>query len=201
MTSILVVCTGNVCRSPIAEGLLRDALAERFGDAAPHVGSAGTAGWEGDGAMKESVAAAAERGTDISGHVARKVTGTMVEHATLVVAMAAEHRDALSRFDPDTAHKTFTLKELVRLLEELDPVAATAGPEGADAGAAPLAARVAEADTLRRGGFAGNPHDEDVVDPLGMPMESYRAIAWELDEWVSRLVTGLYGPVSVAAGS
>ena len=191
MTSILVVCTGNVCRSPIAEGLLRDALVERFGEHAAHVTSAGTAGWEGDGAMKESVAAAAERGTDISGHVARKVTGTMVEHADLVVTMAAEHRDALSRFSPDTAHKTFTLKELVRLLETL-PAAQGAEP-------ASLPDRVAAADAARAAGFKGNPHDGDVVDPLGMPMESYRAIAWELDEWVTRLVNGLFGGVPAAA--
>jgi protein-tyrosine phosphatase len=195
MTSILVVCTGNVCRSPIAEGLLRDALAERFGEHAElHVSSAGTAGWEGEGAMKESVAAAAERGTDISGHVARKVTGTMVEHAGLVITMAAEHRDALSRFSPDTAHKTFTLKELVRLLEHLEP--AVDAPEPGS-----LTDRVAAADAERRAGFAGNPHDEDVVDPLGMPMDSYRAIAWELDGWVTRLVDGLYGTVPVEAES
>jgi protein-tyrosine phosphatase len=194
MTSILVVCTGNVCRSPIAEGLLRDALVERFGERAPHVSSAGTSGWEGEGAMKESVAAAAERGTDISDHVARMVTGTMVEHATLVVTMATEHRDALSRFSPDTAHKTFTLKELVRVLEKLEPAADSPDPVS-------LSDRVADADVFRRAGFKGNPHDQDVVDPLGMPMESYRAIAWELDGWVKRLVDGLYGSLAVAAGS
>ena len=144
--------------------------------------------------MKESVAAAAERGTDISGHVARKVTGTMVEHASLVVTMATEHRDALSRFSPDTAHKTFTLKELVRLLEQLGPADEATEP-------ASLEGRVAAADAERRAGFTGNPHDEDVVDPLGMPMESYRAIAWELDEWVARLVDGLFGSVAEAAGS
>jgi hypothetical protein len=38
-----------------------------------------------------------------------------------------------------------------------------------------------------------------VVDPLGMPIETYRAIAWELDEWIERLVAGLLGPVSVHA--
>jgi len=196
MTSILVVCTGNVCRSPIAEGLLRDALVQRYGERAPHMSSAGTAGWEGEGAMKESVAAAAERGTDISGHVARKVTGTMVEHAGLVVTMATEHRDALSRFSPDTAHKTFTLKELVRLLEHLDALDPAADP----AVPSSIVDRVAAADAARSGGFEGNPHDEDVVDPLGMPMESYRAIAWELDEWVARLVVGLYGSVVVSTG-
>jgi protein-tyrosine phosphatase len=186
MTSILVVCTGNICRSPIAEGLLRGALVARFGTLAPNVASAGTFGMEGSGARAESVRAAAERGVDISGHVAREITGTMVEHATLVVTMAGEHRDAIARFSPDTAHKTFTLKELVRLLESLPNVAPGVAPDA-------LLKRAAEAEAKRENGFAGNPHDLDVADPLGMPIDSYRAIAWELDEWTTRLVDGLYG--------
>ena len=52
-----------------------------------------------------------------------------------------------------------------------------------------------EADALRRSGFAGNPLDDDVADPLGLPLASYRAVAWELDEWVERLVNGLLGRV------
>ena len=40
-----------------------------------------------------------------------------------------------------------------------------------------------------------NPYDEDIVDPLGMPLETYRAIAWELDDWIDRLLVGLFGPV------
>ena len=192
MTSILVVCTGNICRSPIAEGLLRDALVARFGPRAPNVASAGTQGWEGSEARAESVQAAAERGVDISGHVAREITGTMVQDATLVITMAREHRDAIGRFSPDTAHKTFTLKELGRLLGSLPPPPPGAGPDG-------LEARVREADAARAGGFAGNPHDEDVADPLGMPLESYRAVAWELDESVARLVDGLFGALPRAA--
>ena len=192
MTSILVVCTGNICRSPLAEGLLRDALVARFGSAAPHVASAGTQGWEGSEARAESVQAAAERGVDISDHVAREVAGSMVQEATLVITMAREHRDAIGRFSPDTAHKTFTLKELARLVGSLPPPPSGAGPDA-------LEARVREADAARAGGFAGNPHDEDVVDPLGMPLESYRAVAWELDEWVARLLDGLYGALPRAA--
>ena len=116
----------------------------------------------------------------------------MVEHATLVVTMAQEHRDSIAAFSPDTAHKTFTLKELVRLLEALPRVGPGAEPDA-------LAARVAEAGAKRETGFAGNPHDLDVADPLGMPIDSYRAIAWELDEWTGRLVDGLYGAL-VEAG-
>jgi protein-tyrosine phosphatase len=192
MPSILVICTGNICRSPMAEGFLRATLRRRFGDRAPTVASAGTTGWEGSAAMPESVEAAEERGVDISGHVARRLTRGDVFDADVVVAMAAEHRDAVSRAMPEAADRTFTLKELVRLLEALPP------PTGPD----DLPDRVARADDVRRGGFAGNPHDEDIVDPLGLPLESFRAIAWELDEWTVRLAQSLYGsaPAAAAAG-
>jgi protein-tyrosine phosphatase len=188
MASVLVVCTGNVCRSPIAEGFLRAALLERWGEQAPSISSAGTAGWEGAGAMPESVASAAERGVDISNHVARRLAVEGVREADLVIAMADEHRRAIEWMVPEAGSKTFTLKELVRLLEALPAADPTVPP---DVG---LKERVREADALRRSGFAGNPLDEDVVDPLGLPLESYRAVAWELDGWCSRLADGLFGP-------
>jgi len=185
MAGILVICTGNVCRSPMAEGFLRRSLEQRFGHDAPSVASAGTTGWDGRPAMPESAAAAAERDIDIAGHIARVLERGHVEEADLVVGMAAEHREAVVRSLADAASKTFTLKELVRLLEALP--ASDRPPAPGD-----LRARVAEADALRRSGFAGNPHDEDVVDPLGLPLESYRGIAWELDEWSERLAAGLF---------
>ena len=187
MASILIVCTGNVCRSPIAEAALRAALTERFGNRAPAVSSAGTAGWEGSGAVGGSVEAAAERGHDIGDHVARMLTPAMVGDADLVLCMAAEHRDAIrSIAPPDALARAFTLKELVRLLDELPP-AAGVDPEA-------LTGRVAEAAAARRSGAATNPWDEDIVDPLGLSMEAIRAVAWEIDQWIERLVAGLYDP-------
>jgi protein-tyrosine phosphatase len=183
---VLVICTGNICRSPIAEGMLRRALAGRLGADAPSVDSAGTQGWEGSAAQPGSVAAAAEREIDISGHVARLLTREMIGGADLVLAMAGEHRDFVREVEPGALAHTFTLKELVRLLDAL-PAAAPR----ADAGS--LADRVREADELRRGGFSGNPHDQDVADPLGQPQDVYRAIAWELDVWIDRLIEGLFG--------
>jgi hypothetical protein len=52
---------------------------------------------------------------------------------------------------------------------------------------------VEAAEELRRGGFAGNPHDLEIADPLGMPFEAFRGVAGELDAWCSRLVDGLVG--------
>ena len=181
MTRVLVVCTGNVCRSPIAEGLLRAAFVERMGPDAPEVASAGTMGWTGSRADPSSIRAAAERGVDISGHRAREVSYEDVARADLVVAMAPEHARA---FAGEARPRTFTLKELVRLLEAL--------PEIEDASLGRLSERVAEADRLRRGGFEGDP-GEEIADPLGMHLDVFRAVAAELDEWCSRLADGRVG--------
>lgn len=190
MASILVVCTGNVCRSPIAEGLLRAALETRLGQGAPRVCSAGTMGWSGSGADPNSIEAAAERGVDISDHHARELTPADIGSATLILGMSGEHERAVVAQEPDAASRTFTLKELVRLLEALPT---TSGRD--------LASRVAAADGLRASGFDGNPNDEDVADPLGMPLESFRAVAWVLDEWCSRLVDGLVGRAEAVVAS
>jgi protein-tyrosine phosphatase len=191
MASILVVCSGNLCRSPFAEGVLRRMLTERLGASAPSVSSVGTIARDGEPATREAIAVASEHGIDASSHAARRLARDHLAEADLVLAMAAEHRDAVARLDPEAATKTFTLKELVRLLEDLP------GPDQVG-GRGSLAARVAEADAHRRSGVEGNPDDEDVADPLGHPLETYRAVAWELAAWSERLVRGLFG---VTAGA
>jgi protein-tyrosine phosphatase len=190
MSSILVVCTGNVCRSPIAEGMLRAGFAYRLGRDAPAVSSAGTMGWSGSAADPNSVEAAGERGIDISGHRARELSDRDVASATLILAMSGEHARAVVAHEPEAASRTFTLKEFVRLLESLPP-----------ASRFDLASRVRAADELRSSGFAGNPDDEDVADPLGLPLDSFRAVAWELDEWTARLIDGLLGRAEAAVAA
>ena len=150
------------------------------------VTSAGTAGWEGSPAMPEAVDAAAERGVDISGHVAMRLRRGMAAAADLVLCMAAEHRDQIVSDEPQAVDRTFTLKELVRLLED-----------GARTAATP-AARIAAA-ARARAGAPGTPQpDEDIADPLGLPLDRYRAIASELDDWIDRLVPALFDPASAA---
>lgn len=195
MAPILVVCTGNVCRSPIAEGLVRSALEGRFGDLAPSVASAGTMGWEGEPAQRGSVDAAAALGIDIASHRGRLLRRNDVEEASLVLAMAREHRERVVALAPAAAERTFTLKELVRLLEALPPPVEDGDP------ASRLGSRVAQASELRRSSFAGNEYDEDVADPLGMPAIVYEAVAGELAEWVGRLAEGLFGRAHARAAA
>jgi protein-tyrosine phosphatase len=145
--------------------------------------------------MPESVEAAAERDVDISGHVGRRLTVEQVQGADLVLAMAGEHRDAVAYEVPEAASRTFTLKELVRLLEGLPAV-----PDGGEPGGR-LVRRIEEADRLRASGFAGNPNDDDVADPLGLPLEAFRAVAWELDEWCHRVADGIYGKAAARAAA
>ena len=193
MTSILVVCTGNVCRSPIAEGFLRTALARRLGPDAPNVSSAGTLGWEGSGAMPEAVQAASEREVDIGSHRARRLAVEMIDDTDLSVCMAPEHREEVGRLAPDAEDRTFTLKELVRILEHLPGAERDSKAQG-------LPKRVSKAAEFRRDGFRGNPFDDDIADPLGLPIDSFRAVAWELDEWCGRLAVGLFGRADAPAG-
>lgn len=91
ITHVLLVCTGNICRSPLAEALLVRALAERGLDGV-RVTSAGTGAWDGAPASEGAYLVGLERGLDLSGHRARLLTRELVEQAQLVLTMARHHR-------------------------------------------------------------------------------------------------------------
>ena len=87
---IIFVCTGNTCRSPMAEGLLREALAARGIDQVT-VGSAGTGAWDGAPVSEGAYLVGLEHGLDLSEHRARLLTRDLVREADLVLAMSGHH--------------------------------------------------------------------------------------------------------------
>ena len=89
---ILVVCTGNICRSPMAEGLLKYALAARPGPLQSlKVLSAGVAARSGELVSENAVIALKKAGIDISGHRSRPITQEMLDQALAVFGMTESH--------------------------------------------------------------------------------------------------------------
>jgi len=88
--NVLFVCTGNICRSPLAASLLERALTERALEVT--VTSAGTGAWDGAPASEGAYLVGLERGLDLSGHRARLLTRELVERADLILTMARHHR-------------------------------------------------------------------------------------------------------------
>lgn len=110
---ILVVCSGNICRSPYAAGYLRHGLASLGRDDVT-VRSAGTLGIVGSPASAESVLLAEEAGFDLSAHRSSAVTRDGMDEAEIVLVMENAHRQALHQAFPSDS-------ERVRLLSEFHP--------------------------------------------------------------------------------
>lgn len=87
---ILVICTGNICRSPMAEAMLRAALRERGVDDV-EVSSAGTAAATGEPASEGGYLVGLEKGLDLSSHCARPLTRELIEESDLILGMSMHH--------------------------------------------------------------------------------------------------------------
>ena len=105
--SILFVCTGNVCRSPMAEYLLRDRAPA---EVSWQIGSAGIASEDGVKASKNSIAAMSELGADLDPHRSRRLTAELVDQAYIIVAMTRIHKEAIISAFPVAADKVYLLK-------------------------------------------------------------------------------------------
>ncbi len=110
MKEVLFVCTGNICRSPIAEGLFCELAAEHPEIA---VSSAGISVYDGQAPSEHSVEVLRERGIDITAQRSQMLTPEIVQRVDFIVGMTLGHRDAILAYYPASAEKLFVLREFV----------------------------------------------------------------------------------------
>lgn len=100
---ILVLCQGNICRSPIAEAMLKQRLPDK------QIQSAGFVALVGQGAEPTTVEIASANGLDLSGHIARQVTVDMMQWADLILVMSQSQRSQVGQLVPQAMGKTLLL--------------------------------------------------------------------------------------------
>jgi protein-tyrosine-phosphatase len=108
---LLFVCTGNTCRSPMAEVIMTAKMAGQVQDSVV-ISSAGTIARDGMPASQLAREVVGEMGLDLSGHSATFLTGDIVDDSDLIVAMTRNHRDHIMGMKPDARSKIILLGEL-----------------------------------------------------------------------------------------
>ena len=167
---VLHVCTGNICRSPMAEHLMRAGLRRRLGDAADRfvVESAGTWGHSGSPMEAHALSTLSAYDVDGSAFTARELVAEHVVAADLVLGATREHRAAAVVLHPRAAARTFTLREFARLAAAVDVQELTEGDPVERARALVRAA------ASRRGLVPpASPRDDDLEDPYQAPASAF----------------------------
>lgn len=173
---ILTVCTGNICRSPLAEQLLR----EQLDGLDVSVSSAGTDALVGHAMDERAAAYARELGAARAAHAARQLTAGLVGESDLILVASREHRRSVVQLVPRAARFAFTLREFARLLDTIN------GDDRAEVAARPdarsrLTTLVGIAAANR--GVAelpADPADDDIVDPFRRDDAVYAASVQQL---------------------
>ncbi len=191
MLNILTVCTGNICRSPLAEHSLRQHLA----DLDVTVTSAGTRARDGMTMPRPAADTATAMGIVgplDSEHRARLLRPHLLEDVDLALALTREHRRDIVELSPALLRKTFTVREFSRLAEGvsdaelLSSIGAGVGDVRPEEAMSVLLAVLAG----RRGLIEPprTPLDDDVIDPFGHSADVYAQTARELEQSLPAIV-------------
>jgi len=173
---VLMVCTGNICRSPMAEVMLQEEVARR-GCHEIEVASAGTWAGFGNPAQPEAREVIRQRGVDLEGHRSRPVDPQELADADLVVAMTSVHARELRQLSDEVATKMVLMKEFVEM--EVDEC--------------PSSALDDRLKTLLAGKRPASRRALDLDDPMGLPVFAYERAAKEIEVGVQRLADLLCG--------
>jgi protein-tyrosine phosphatase len=188
---ILTVCTGNICRSPVAERLLQAGL-DQVVPGGFQVTSAGTRAMVGYPMQPISANIVRTFGGDPEGFLARQLSPQILRGVDLVLTMTSAHRGEVLQLDASLLKRTFTIREFARMLDVMDGQSAAsegqsgpvqAGHDGDD----PLAANAAfwkslpaRAAGVRHLALPPDAADNDIIDPYRRSAEVYRQMEDEL---------------------
>ncbi|MEU4687675.1 phosphotyrosine protein phosphatase [Actinoplanes sp. NPDC023714] len=190
--TVLHVCMGNICRSPMAERLLDRAVQDRLGTdrlgthQAGEAGlvrsvSAGTGGWhEGEEMNPPAARQVRSRRGSADGFAARKLRGDFIDEADLILTATADQYDYVVALRPDAASRTFVLGEFGRLMAGIDRAALPPAEAKPDAVYARGTA-IVEAAARLRGSDAPLPGD-DLDDPWGRGDQTFQRIGDEIED-------------------
>lgn len=166
---VLFVCHANLCRSPMAERLANRMLADRIGVRGSRlvVSSVGTHARAGEPMHPAAAQVLRERGAYADRFESRLLTPPILAKPDLVLTATREQRAACLRMVPAAAHRTFTLLQFAALRV---PALAGAGP-GTGWTTGPV-----------------RPDDHNLADPVGGPVEAFRACAEEIERALDALI-------------
>ncbi|HEX7065616.1 MAG TPA: low molecular weight protein arginine phosphatase [Bacillales bacterium] len=185
MKKFLFVCTGNTCRSPMAEALLRAKAGDRIS-----VRSAGVFAADGIPAAGEAIQALAEKGIDFPEHESRRLDSDLAGWADVILTMTESHKRSVQQQFPQTAGKVYTLKEYSddgpeakQIWRELESCHAELEIQRA------LSHHEEVADLEEKiAALEKSLPSHDISDPFGGNAGDYRAVCEEIEHWINLLI-------------
>ncbi|PZM92663.1 MAG: low molecular weight phosphatase family protein [Actinobacteria bacterium] len=191
---LLFVCHANVCRSPMAEYLAREMLAQALGGdgASVPVSSAGTHAVPGHAMHPHAAQLAAERAIDIRGFRSRPITPEDLVNAGIVLTATREQRSACVAMAPSVIRRTFTLRQFSRLVT----AAVERGWRVADADQPPparISALVTAAGRARALVQPVRASEDDLPDPIGQPLAQFRRCARDIEAALTPIIGAIAG--------
>jgi protein-tyrosine phosphatase len=196
---LLFVCTGNICRSPVAELLTRHLLVGRLGGSMAarfDVSSAGAQALVGATIHPDSQAQLARwglhRAAAAAAFTARQLRPSMATSAHLVLGVSPEHRSAVVECAPAALATAFSLGEFARLADSIDPAGLPADPLA-------RAHAVVEAAWMQRGLLPPSASTDDrIPDPIGRPPADHQLAVTLIHSAVQRIIDVIAPPLTVA---